>query len=119
MKNTMIYEPVMACTEENYCQTWKTALEVNEAHMQAIEQKAIESGDILYRFLYESVADGKAIYQIVKVNKRTVKVRLCSLDGLYCDYVVPQWGTEATIPIDYAKYRINWQDTWRAMSAKS
>ena len=111
--NTMIYEPVKVCTEENYSRTWDEVQKANIAHLEKIEAKAIEQGGLLYRFLYEPVADGKAIYQIIKVNKRTVRVRLCSIDGLYYDYMVPQWGEEATVPIDYAQSGINWQNAWR------
>ena len=118
MKDTMIYEPVKVCTEENFCKTWEEVRKANEEHLQKIEEKAIADGGLLHRFLYESVADGKAIYQIIKVNKTTVRVRLCSMDGLYDDYIVPQWGEEATISKEYAISGIRWQDTWRKMMSE-
>ena len=118
MKNNMLYEPVVCCTEQNYCQMWQSVQQTNIEKIEEIEEKAIAAGGLLYRFLYESVADGKAIYQIVKVNKQTVRVRLCSIDGLYYDYVVPQWGREATIPIKYAQSAIAYQDTLKKIFAK-
>ena len=119
MKKDMIYEPIKVCTEENFCQTWLEVHEANEARIREIEEKAISDGTLLYRFLYESVADGKAIYQIIKENKTTVRVRLCSMDGLYDDYIVPQWGAEATIPKSYAESGIRFQDAWRTAVEKN
>ena len=118
MKNDMIYQPVMICTEENYLKTYQDVRKANIEHLEKIEQKAIAQGSLLYRFLYEGVADGKAIYQIIKVNKTTVRVRLCILDGLYDDYVVPQWGDEATIDREYAEQNILRQDMWRKFIAE-
>ena len=68
MKNAMIYHPVAVCDTEDYFHSWENATKKNQEHMNAIEKKAIEQGSLLYRFLYEGVADGVAIYQIVKEN---------------------------------------------------
>lgn len=111
--NPMIYVPAKTCTIDDFCKKWAECTKANMARLEEIEQKAIANGGILYRFLYESVADGKAIYQIVKLNKKTARVRLCCIDGCFADYVVPQWGDEATIPIEYAYKGIAWQDMWR------
>ena len=108
--NEMIYTPVKTCTEENYCKMWQECEKANTELIEKIEDAAKKSGSILYRFLYESVADGKAIYQIIKVNKKTARVRICSIDGCFYDYVVPQWGAEATVSLDYVQKQINWQD---------
>ena len=113
MKNSMIYEPVMTCSEEEFCKKWKDCQEANMKRLNEIEDKAIAQGGLLYRFLYEGVADGKAIYQIIKVNKKTVRVRLCCIDGCFYDYVVPQWGDEATVPKDYVESQIQFQDLFR------
>lgn len=109
----MLYSPVKRCTEENYFDTYTEVTETNLKRIKEIEQKAIADGGLLHRFLYESVADGQAIYQIIKVGKRTVKVALCSIDGLYINYVVPQWGDLSTIKKDYAERSIRMQDAWR------
>ena len=109
----MIYKPVRLYDEGHDWKELEACRKINFERLKEIEEKAIKDGGLLYRFLYESVADGKAIYQIVKVNKRTVKVRLCSIDGYYNDYVVPQWGEEATVSIAYATSGVNWQDMWR------
>lgn len=111
--NPMLYAPVKTCAIDDFSEKWEECQKANTERLKEIEDKAIASGDIMYRFLYESVADGKAIYQIIKVNKKTVRVRLCCIDGCFSDYVVPQWGDEATIDIEYAKSGIKWQDMWR------
>ena len=111
--DSMIYKPVKIYTEDDSWEKLEECRNANFAHLKEIEEKAIASGGLLYRFLYESVADGKAIYQIAEVYKRTVRVRLCSMDGCYNDYVVPQWGEEATVPITYATSGVEWQNMWR------
>ena len=118
MKNDMIYKPAIVCTEENYATMWEKAVEENGKKIKEIENKAIAQSSLLYRFLYEGVADGVATYQIVKVNKNTVHIRLCIIDGLFADYVVPQWGTEATISKEYAEKGIRAQDMWNKITAQ-
>jgi hypothetical protein len=110
----MIYTPAMTCSEEEFSKKWKECQEANMKRLEEIENKAIAQGGLLYRFLYEGVADGKAIYQIIRVNKTTVRVRVCSVDGCFYDYVVPQWGDEATIPKEYAESGIRFQDLFRS-----
>lgn len=112
----MIYVPVKTCTIEEYTKKWEECTRDNRAKIDEIEKKAIANGGLLHRFMYEPVADGKAVYQIIKVNKKTVRVRLCCIDGCFNDYVVPQWGDEATIPIDYAQSVIDFQNLWRTQA---
>jgi hypothetical protein len=109
----MIYKPAKTCTLETFSKDWQECQKVNTELIEKIESQAIANGGILHRFLYESVADGKAIYQIIKENKKTVRVRLCCIDGLFADYVVPQWGEEASISKEYAERAIHFQDIWR------
>lgn len=111
VKDAMIYKPVKVCTEENICETWLDVCRTNEKRIREIEKKAIANGGLLHRFLYESVADGRGVYQIVKETDKYVQVRFCSLDG-FQDYVVPQWGMEAIISKAYAQDSINRQDAW-------
>lgn len=108
-----IYKPVEVRTEGSSLKEWSDCEKANWKHLHEIENAAIEAGGLLHRFMYEPVADGKAIYQIIRVNKKTVRVRACSIDGLYYDYIVPQWGEEATIPKKYAEKAIGFQDFWR------
>ena len=111
--NEMLYQPVKTCVNYTDYREVEDAQKQNLARIEEIEKAAIARGGLLHRFIYESVADGKSIYQIIKVNKKTVQVHLCPVDGLYSDYVVPYWGMRATIPIEYAEKSIRAQDTWR------
>jgi hypothetical protein len=62
----MIYVPAQTCTEEEYSKRWEECQKANSARMKEIEEKAIANGGLLHRFLYESVADSKAIYQSLR-----------------------------------------------------
>lgn len=88
---------------------WLRMTEENEERIGELDRKAKESGSILYRFLYEPVADGKGIYQIIKVNKKTCRVRYCSTDG-YNEYQVRQWGETAAVPMQYVLEALDRQD---------
>ena len=114
---SQIYKPVKVYNDGNIDELMD-CIQTNEQHMNEIEKAAIEEGGLLHRFIYEPVADGKAIYQIVRVNKRTVNIRLCSLDGKYADYVIPYWGESASIDKAYAETAIRNQDAMRALFAK-
>jgi hypothetical protein len=116
-ENKMLYVPPITCSEKEYCNKWEGAIKANQKHLEDIENKAIASGKLLYRFIYEPVADGQAIYQIIRVNKNTVKIRLCQIDPLYADYVVNYWGKEATIKKEYAEQQIRSQDALRQIFA--
>ncbi len=113
MNNSMIYVPAKICSIEEFAEKWEECYKANKARMDEIEKAAIANGGLLYRFLFEPIADGKAVYQIIKVNKKTVRIRLCCIDGCFADYVVPQWGEEAIIPITYAESVINFQNMWK------
>ena len=114
-KNEMLYSPAVTCSEDEYCAKWEGAIKANEKRIDLIEKDAIKLGGLLYRFIVEPVADGKAVYQIVKVNKNTVKIKLCQIDPVYNDYIVPYWGLEATIDKSYAEQSIKQQDALREL----
>lgn len=88
---------------------WMRLSEENRARIKELDQKAKEQGSILYRFLYEHVIDEFGIYQIIKVNKKTCRVRFCTTDG-FSEYQVPQWGETATIPLEYALRSLSWRE---------
>lgn len=82
---------------------WKEAEPVMQHNWDQLEQidlEAKERGELLWRYIQEPFADGYAIYQIVKVNKTTVRIQHCA--GFGDDWVIPYWGAEATIDLDYA-----------------
>lgn len=79
---------------------WLKVTEENEERIRELDKQAKEQGSILYRFLYEPVADGIGVYQIIKVNKKSCRVRYCSTNG-FNEYQVRQWGETATVPMQY------------------
>lgn len=90
---------------------WREAgriMDENFKRLQEIDAKAAAEGTLLHRYISEPFADGRAFYQIVRVNKKTVRIRVCS--GLGDDWVIPYWGPEATIDIEYAEQKVRGRD---------
>jgi hypothetical protein len=77
-----------------------TPVEENVKRIRELDEKAKAQGTILYRFLYEPVADGIGVYQIIKVNKKSCQIRYCTTNG-FNEYLVRQWGETATVPMQY------------------
>lgn len=74
----------------------------NLDNLQAIDKEAREKGELLYRYFYVPVADGRAYYQIIKILGTKVAVRICfgiCLDS-YVDHVL---GERSTLPLKKAK----------------
>jgi hypothetical protein len=84
------------------------AMKKNWAKLQECDKTAKENGELVGRYIDEPFADGKAIYQIVKENKKTVRIRVCT--GLGDDWVIPYWGEEATIDKEYAVKKVAQRD---------
>lgn len=81
---------------------WEAALKANQAELDACDQEAQDAWRLTGRYFYESVADGYAFYQIVRENKKTVRIRHC-LGVAADDYQVHVWGPEASIPTALAQ----------------
>lgn len=80
----------------------------NWAKLQECDKTAKEKGELVGRYIDEPFADGKAIYQIIKENKKTVRIRVCT--GLGDDWVIPYWGEETTIDKEYAVKKVAQRD---------
>jgi hypothetical protein len=89
---------------EKVTKTW----EENIKKMNEKDANAKNQNILLGRFLRESAADGYAFYEIIRVNKKTVRVRV--IKNIGDDYRVPQWGNEATVPLNYAINNIQFRD---------
>ena len=114
IKNNMFYTPNLPKGFHTYdfnIDEWIKLEEENRMQIKRIEERAIQAESLLYRFLYEPVADGKGIYQIIRLNKKTCRLRYCSTDG-YQSYVVRQWGEEATVSMDYVLQSIRAQNLY-------
>ena len=71
--------------------------EINLKHLQDIDKAQEAKGEqLLYRYFYRPVADGRAWYQVTKVTSKTATVTWCA--GICLDdYVDMMLGEEATI----------------------
>ncbi|MDP3025904.1 MAG: hypothetical protein Q8O10_10290 [candidate division Zixibacteria bacterium] len=72
----------------------------NWAQLKRQDEEAKKKGTIIGGFLTEPIADGKAIYQIVRETKVQVLIKVCT--GLGDDWVIPYWGEKAVIDKEYA-----------------
>ena len=88
----------------------------NQKRVMEIDKEGKVKGELLGRMIMEPVADGKACYQIVKVNKRTVRIK--SVKGIGDDYTVPYWGDEASIERSYAENHIAYRDRLDALFSR-
>lgn len=107
----MKYQPLTERDEPNFV----SRIEANQAQIQVIDEEARLNDQLLYRFLYEQYADGYAVYQIIRVNKTSCRVRVCVEIG--DDWEIPYWGQETTIPLDYARESISRRDYFNARFA--
>lgn len=110
----MIYEPEPVNFED-----WDKAgpaMNRNWERMEAIDEKAKTSNQLLYRYISHPYADGKAFYQIVKENKKSVRLRVCT--GLGDDWVIPAWGRECSISKPQAELFIKRRDTLKELFSK-
>lgn len=116
----MKYQPI-ASTEFKAGMKWETIeanLKINWEHLKEIDEKAKARGELLWRFFSVSVADGKAFYQVTKVNKTTARVEWC--DGIcpdnYYDQVI---GGGSTLPLSKVKQWISGRDYMDKLFSKN
>lgn len=84
--------------------------EENMMNMMKKDEVAKEKGELLGRYLSVHYADGYAYYEIIRVNKKTVRIH--SVTEIGDDYISPLWGTETSIPIAEAKLNLKRRDEW-------
>ena len=84
--------------------------EENTNQLIEIDKKQKENGTMLYRYISVPYADGRAYYQITKVNKKTVRIRVCL--GIGDEWILPYWGEETSIPISEAETFLKQRDFW-------
>lgn len=87
---------------------WERTMQENEARLSRIDREAIDAGVLAGRVIYYPVADGYALYQVIRTNKKTARIRQCV--GIGDDYRVLLWGDEATIPLSQAEWLVGRQD---------
>ena len=81
----------------------------NYEKLLTIDDEAKTNGEILYRHFSVPVNDGKAYYQITKINRRTVHINRCKGINLdeYADDIL---GDEHTISMSLAESRLKRED---------
>lgn len=79
---------------------WLKKLEENWEKVVEKDEKSKEKGKLVGRYIAEPIADGNAVYEIVRENKNTVRIEVVT--GIGDDWVIPYWGPSATIDKDYA-----------------
>lgn len=84
----MLYKEIREEEEMDCLRRW----DLNCEQVEKIDEEAKKTGSILHRFIYEPYADGKAVYQVVKLNKKTVRLKV--VKGIGDDWVLPWWGEE-------------------------
>jgi len=81
----------------------------NLEHLKDIDKFAKKNKQLLFRYFYLNVADGRAFYQITKVTKTKAIVTLC--DGICLDnYADRVLGEESTIPLTQAQEFVEQRD---------
>jgi hypothetical protein len=110
----MIYTP----KEVNF-EDYETAdknIKSNFNQLQKIDKSAKQKGKILYRYITQPHADGRAYYQIIKENKKTVRIKVCT--GIGDDWIIPYWGEECSIDKKFATELISSRDKLKALLSK-
>jgi hypothetical protein len=88
----------------------------NEALLDAIDARAMARGAILGRYIREPFADGHATYQVIDLTKTRARIRVCR--GLGDDWVIPYWGEEASVDLDFVQQRIKHRDSFKALFSR-
>lgn len=107
----MLYVPV-----EDKTLSWKDRFDKNWALLKKCDSEAAAKGQLIGRYITEPFADGQAVYQIIKENKLTVRIRVCT--GLGDDWVIPYWGGETTIKKEYALQKIKQREAIARLFSK-
>jgi hypothetical protein len=88
-----IYEP-KTLDVESTTEYFKTS-EENWKQLEEIDARAKLNGSKLYRYITIGIGDGHAFYQIIKVNKTSYRLRVCT--GFGDNWIDPILGVECTV----------------------
>lgn len=99
----MLYTPIEV-NEYNFEDVWRK----NTQQLEECDQKAKKEGILVGRYISEPYADGQAVYQIIRENKKTVRIKVCT--GIGDDWILPYWGEEATIDKNYVIKKLEFRD---------
>ena len=88
----------------------------NYDKMVAKDKKARKKGKLVGRYMREPIADGYAYYEIIKENKKTLRLKV--IVGLGDDWRVPYWGDEANVDKNYVVDLIAFEDRLEKLFSK-
>ena len=89
-------------------------LDENWKRLREYDQEAKSRGSLVGRYIREPFADGFAVYEIVRENKTTVRIKRLS-DICADEWSIPYWGEETSIKKEYAIQMVNGRDAWEDM----
>jgi len=89
-------------------ENWKKIVDQAE---QAKKEKTL-----IGRYIQEPMGDGYAVYVIYKVNKKSVRIRV--VKGIGDDWVIPYWGEDTSIDMDYVEREFDWREFLANMPSK-
>ena len=84
--------------------------------LQKQDQEAKERWQLVGRYIRVQVADSYAYYEVIRENKKSVRIRL--FEGICDDYQVSYWGYEATIDKAFAVNNIHGRDALEKIFSK-
>lgn len=93
-----LYKPKPITAKTGDSETYLKQYAENYARLKECDRAAKAAGQLVGRYIEHPFADGKAFYQVVKENKHTVVIRVCT--GLGDDWVLPAWGEQTTVGKD-------------------
>jgi muramoyltetrapeptide carboxypeptidase LdcA involved in peptidoglycan recycling len=80
----------------------------NWKNLYITDKAAKEKGILIGRYIKERHNDGYAIYQIIKVTAKKVKIKV--ITGIGDDWTIPYWGKKASVDKTYAQSNIETRD---------
>ena len=107
----MLYTPI-----ENPNLGWKERFDQNWEKLEKCDKEAAAKSELVGRYITEPFADSSAVYQIIKENKKTVRIHVCT--GIGDDWVIPYWGKEATVDKEYVLKKIKQREFLENMFKK-
>lgn len=128
--NSNLYRPVIVFDKRTPYEEVAKAREKNMRFIEYIDETQRRKDDIWFRFVRVGVADGYAVYQVVRATKTYCYLQAISLDGLlykalgmeeegFCyDYLVPQWGTFARVNRKQVEKLLKQQDAVKELFSK-
>lgn len=111
-KNLLLYYPI-----RDKSLGWRDQFNRNWKQLKECDKRAKEGGFLVGRYIKEPFADGYAIYQVIRENKKTVRIRVCT--GIGDDWVIPYLGQETSVDMAYVTQNIAQREALAAIFSKN